>query len=114
MPGGRQKSRRFRHIIDFRSQCVRLLESLKRDRSSAPRESSAKLALSIARYTFSGSVQGRLCGIAAISRDFQSNPGGFLCTSDLLVERAEIELFLEVCGTCKSPHVRELHPFLQQ
>jgi hypothetical protein len=36
------------------------------------------------------------CEIAAISRDFQNNPGGFLCTSDLLVERAEIELFLEV------------------
>jgi hypothetical protein len=31
------------------------------------------------------------CGIAAISRDFQNNPGRFLCTSDLLVALPGIE-----------------------
>jgi hypothetical protein len=51
--------------------------------------------------------------ITPISRTFQSNPGHFLCTSDSLVERAEIELVLEVYGTCKSRHVLELHLLLQ-
>jgi hypothetical protein len=31
------------------------------------------------------------CGIAAISRDFQSNPGGFLCTTDCVVALPGIE-----------------------
>jgi hypothetical protein len=40
-------------------------------------------------------LESKNSGIAAISHDFQDNASRFLCTSDLLVERAEFELSLE-------------------
>jgi hypothetical protein len=53
------------------------------------------------------------CGIAAIPSYFQSNPGRFLCTSGLLVEREEFELSIPFLEPARA-RTWELHPFLQQ
>jgi hypothetical protein len=47
-------------------------------------------------------------GFAAISRNFQSNPGGFLCTSDCVAEGEGFELSVRFLEPRKGPHVRDL------
>jgi hypothetical protein len=82
----------------LKPDCVSALQRKRLER--APEELRARLSL--VRF------ESKNCGIAAISRGFQSNPGGFLCTSDLLVEREEFELPIEFlkpvrarpCGSC--------------
>src|ERR1017187_6562356 len=48
------------------------------------------------------------CGIAPISRNFKSNPGGFLCTSDCVAEGEGFELSVRFLEPRKGPHVRDL------
>src|ERR1035438_2054854 len=47
------------------------------------------------------------CGIAPISRNFKSNPGGFLCTSDCVAERETFEPSVPLVGA-KARRVRRL------
>jgi hypothetical protein len=58
-----------------------------KEAESWPEELRARLSL--VRF------ESKNCGIAAISRDFQSNPSRFLCTSDLLVALTGIEPVFE-------------------
>jgi hypothetical protein len=65
----------------LKPDCVSALQRKRLER--APEELRARLSL--VRF------ESKNCGIAAFSRDFQSNPGGFLCPSDLLVALPGIE-----------------------
>jgi hypothetical protein len=69
------------------------MESSKPDRSGARQRktlqsspSASSSALSPVRF------QGKNSEIAPISRNFQGNPGGLLCTSDCVAEQMEFEL----------------------
>src|ERR1035438_6945381 len=82
----------------LKPDCVSALQRKRLER--APEELRARLSL--VRF------ESKNCRIAAFSSDFQSNPGGFLCPSDWLVEREEFELPIEFlkpvrarpCGSC--------------
>src|ERR1017187_8238046 len=68
------------------------MESLKPDCSYAlrrkrPQSLPAKLSRTLSPVRF----ESKSCGIAPISCNSQSNPGGFLCTSDCVAERVGFE-----------------------
>src|ERR1035441_894065 len=73
------------------------MESLKPDCSYALRRKRlqslpAAMSASLSPVHF----ESKRCGIAPISRNFQSNPGGFLCTSDCVAEGSGFEPSVQV------------------
>ncbi len=56
-----------------------------------PEKVAAKLACSMVGALSPVPFESKRRGIAPISRKFQSNPSGFLCTSDFMAEGSEFE-----------------------
>jgi hypothetical protein len=83
----RTKSSCFRLVIGLRSHCVRLTKSPKPDcRGVLRRKSPQSLPAASSRTLSLVRFQSKSCEVAPISCNFQSNPGGFLCTSDCMAE----------------------------
>src|ERR1039458_10380840 len=76
------------------------MESLKPDCSYAlrrkrPQSLPAKLSRTLSPVRF----ESKSCGIAPISCNSQSNPGGFLCTSDCVAEGEEFEFSVQLIAS---------------
>ena len=102
------KSSCFRRVIGLWSHCIRLMESCKADCFGALQRktlqsspSAFSSALSPVRFQSDSSE------IAPIFRNFQRNPGGFLCTSDCVAEREGFEPSVRFCRA-KPRRVRKL------
>src|ERR1017187_8577427 len=68
------------------------MDSLKPDCSYALRRKRLQsLPAAMSRTLSPVRFERKRCGIARISRNFKSNPGGFLCTSDCVAERKTFE-----------------------